>query len=55
MPSSIKDIMDTWISQMNYPVVKVTKSSTGVIHVEQKRFLINDPSTDPGQFVSKYK
>ncbi|XP_056008322.1 putative aminopeptidase-2 isoform X2 [Ostrea edulis] len=53
-PANIKDIMDTWISQMNYPVVKVTKSSSGAVHVEQKRFLVNDPSTDPGQFVSKF-
>lgn len=54
-PASIKDIMDTWISQMNYPVVKVTKSSAGVVHVQQKRFLVNDASSDPGKFVSKFK
>lgn len=54
-PASIKDIMDTWISQMNYPVVKVTKSSAGAVHVQQKRFLVNDASSDPGKFVSKFK
>lgn len=54
-PASIKDIMDTWISQMNYPVVKVTKSLAGAVHVQQKRFLVNDASSDPGKFVSKFK
>ncbi|XP_062585470.1 uncharacterized protein LOC134247152 isoform X2 [Saccostrea cucullata] len=54
LPATIKEIMDTWITQMNYPVVKVFKSSNGLVHVEQKRFLVNDPSTDPRQFVSKF-
>lgn len=53
-PLDVKDIMDTWILQMNYPVVKVTRSN-GKLHLEQKRFLFNPSSTDPGKYPSPYK
>ncbi|KAJ8314845.1 hypothetical protein KUTeg_006995 [Tegillarca granosa] len=33
--------MDTWIKQMNYPVLNVTTGSDGKIHVTQSRFVIN--------------
>ncbi|XP_052090870.1 uncharacterized protein LOC127727793 [Mytilus californianus] len=52
-PLDVKDIMDTWILQMNYPVVKVTRSN-GKLHLEQKRFLFNPSATDPGKYPSPY-
>ncbi|KAK3108903.1 hypothetical protein FSP39_018341 [Pinctada imbricata] len=53
-PASIKNIMDTWISQMNYPVVMVTQPRTGVLHLEQKRFLIDDSNVGTEKFKSPY-
>ena len=51
----IRGIMNTWILQMNYPVVKVTKSSTGKIQIEQERFLTNANAVDPGKYPSPFK
>jgi len=34
--------MNTWILQMGYPVVKLTQRD-GKIHMEQKRFLFEQP------------
>ena len=40
---------------MNYPVVKVTKSSSGKIQLEQNRFLTDPDAVDPGKYPSPYK
>ncbi|KAJ8315380.1 hypothetical protein KUTeg_007530 [Tegillarca granosa] len=37
----VKVIMDTWIKQMNYPVVNVSIESDGNILTKQSRFVIN--------------
>ena len=52
---SVRGIMDTWILQMNCPVVKVSRSSSGNILLEQKRFLTNAEAVDPGKYQSPYK
>ncbi|XP_063230526.1 uncharacterized protein LOC134535382 [Bacillus rossius redtenbacheri] len=39
---SVKTVMDTWTTQMGYPLVTVTRDySTGVVTVEQERFLLH--------------
>ena len=40
---------------MNYPIVKVTKSSSGKIQLEQNRFLTDPDAVDPGKYPSPYK
>ncbi|KAJ8311343.1 LOW QUALITY PROTEIN: hypothetical protein KUTeg_010698 [Tegillarca granosa] len=45
LPFTVKEIMDTWINQINYPVVMVTRTPSG-LHLSQRRFLINKDSTD---------
>ena len=47
--------MDTWILQMNCPVVKVSRSPSGTILLEQKRFLTNAEAVDPGKYQSPFK
>ena len=51
---AVKTIMDTWVLQMNFPVVTVQRRSTGQYHVRQKRFLINPGAKDPMTYTSKY-
>ncbi|KAL5020482.1 hypothetical protein ScPMuIL_003374 [Solemya velum] len=51
--TDVKKIMDTWVLQMNYPVVTVT-SHIGKLHVKQKRFLIDPDAVDPGIYNSTY-
>ncbi|XP_069101890.1 uncharacterized protein [Argopecten irradians] len=50
----VKNIMNTWILQMNYPVVTLTKVSNTQLRATQKRFLTNPNATDTGRFVSPY-
>ena len=50
----VVDIMNTWILQMNYPVVTVTKSDSGNIQLHQERFLKSADAKDPGVYVSPY-
>ncbi|XP_041373720.1 aminopeptidase N-like [Gigantopelta aegis] len=38
-PINMTDIMDNWVTQMNFPLVHVTRSRRGVIHVTQERYL----------------
>ncbi|XP_048768229.2 aminopeptidase N-like [Ostrea edulis] len=46
----VQDIMDTWILQQNYPVVKVTFTNSN-IRVEQSRFVLGNASDGyPSQF-----
>ena len=51
----VRGILDTWILQMNYPVVMVTKSASEKIMLQQKRFLSNPNAVDPGKYHSPYK
>jgi aminopeptidase N len=46
----VQDVMDTWILQQNYPVVKVTFTSTQ-IRVEQSRYVLgNSTDGNPSEF-----
>ena len=47
--------MDTWLLQMNYPVVMVTATGRGNLTATQKRFLHNPEAEDPLQYKSPYK
>ncbi|KAJ8311347.1 hypothetical protein KUTeg_010702 [Tegillarca granosa] len=49
LPFTVKEIMDTWINQINYPVVMVTRTPSG-LHLSQRRFLINKDSTDEEKY-----
>lgn len=40
-PMDIKGIMDTWMYQMNYPVITVSQSAAGQMKLTQDRFLNN--------------
>lgn len=51
----VKEILNTWILQMNYPVVNVTKTESGKIRLTQERFLKNKNAKDPGVYISPYK
>ncbi|KAJ8889371.1 hypothetical protein PR048_008870 [Dryococelus australis] len=43
----VKVVMDTWTTQMGYPLVTVTREyNTGTITIEQERFLLSS-STSP--------
>lgn len=53
IPFSVKDIMDTWILQMNYPVVMVTRNKHN-LRVQQKRFLLNKDSNVTEKFSSPF-
>ncbi|XP_021377931.1 uncharacterized protein LOC110466016 isoform X1 [Mizuhopecten yessoensis] len=54
LPFTVKEIMDTWILQMNYPVVMVTRSEGGKLKMEQKRFLMDKHSTVPDKYNSTF-
>lgn len=50
----VKGIMDTWVYQMNYPVITVSQSASGRMKLRQDRFLnnpkqaVNDKSKSVG-------
>ncbi|KAH9519830.1 hypothetical protein Btru_071006 [Bulinus truncatus] len=52
----VKKVMDTWILQMNYPVVTVTRSgpSPNTLLVKQDRYLQNYQAPEAGKFVSPF-
>ncbi|CAG5124611.1 unnamed protein product, partial [Candidula unifasciata] len=52
----VKEIMDTWILQMNYPLVTVTRdfNNPSMLHVTQERFLTDLNVSDPGRHRSPY-
>jgi len=50
----VKAIMDTWTLQMNYPVVKVTRTGNS-LQFQQSRFLKNSNAEDPGKYHSQFK
>ncbi|KAK3769904.1 hypothetical protein RRG08_048116 [Elysia crispata] len=53
---NVKDIMDTWTLQMNYPVVTVTRDfqNRNQIHAKQERYLVDPTAEDPGKYKSDY-
>lgn len=53
-PASIKEIMHTWILQMNYPVVTVTIPQNGTVRATQQRFLRNPEAKDPLVYISPF-
>nr|XP_006820980.1 PREDICTED: aminopeptidase N-like [Saccoglossus kowalevskii] len=47
----MKDIMDTWVLQMGFPVVTLTRTATNLVTAEQEHFLLDpndEPQEDPG-------
>ena len=52
---AVKDIMDTWTLQMNYPVVTLTQSDKDNVKVTQTRFLLDRNAMDPGKYASPYE
>jgi aminopeptidase N len=51
--TDIQDIFDTWIMQMNYPVVMVT-ATTSQLEITQQRYLLDMNATDPGTHPSPF-
>ncbi|KAJ8319604.1 hypothetical protein KUTeg_002848 [Tegillarca granosa] len=51
----VKEIMDTWTLQMNYPVVIITKDSATRIRIQQKRYLRDPEAVDPGTYISPFQ
>ncbi|KAL5020034.1 hypothetical protein ScPMuIL_002926 [Solemya velum] len=49
----VKSIMDTWVLQMNYPVVSIERTSDGMF-ASQTRFLLDHTATDPGVYTSPF-
>jgi len=53
---SLENVMDTWIEQMNYPVVNVTFDvNSGKINLHQKRFLFTCASNQTKCEESRYE
>lgn len=58
-PPGIKQVMDTWILQKNYPVVTIQQIRPGVLRLTQKRFLnnpldaANDTEISPFSYIWK--
>ena len=52
-PVNVKEVMDTWILQMNYPVVSVTAKNNKV-NIQQSRFLSAPDANDPGKYTSPF-
>ncbi|KAL4227197.1 hypothetical protein ACF0H5_015170 [Mactra antiquata] len=50
----VRKILDTWVLQMNYPVVTISKDTKGKIVLTQKRFLKDENSDEPEKYVSPY-
>ncbi|KAH9523941.1 hypothetical protein Btru_047575 [Bulinus truncatus] len=53
----VKEVMDTWILQMNYPLVTVTLDLNlpNTIRVGQERYLQNFNMSEQGKYVSPFK
>ncbi|KAK3599710.1 hypothetical protein CHS0354_037183 [Potamilus streckersoni] len=53
-PVNVKDIMDTWVLQMNYPTVHVKVESTNTLTLTQTRYLRDPNATDPLKYNSSF-
>ncbi|XP_052212469.1 LOW QUALITY PROTEIN: aminopeptidase N-like [Dreissena polymorpha] len=51
---NVKEVMDTWVLQMNYPTVMVSHSQQGRLTLTQSRYLQDPNATDPGKYVSPF-
>ncbi|XP_060075201.1 aminopeptidase N-like [Ylistrum balloti] len=52
--TDVKEIMDTWTLQMNFPVVTVTKNGATGLKATQKRYLRDYNAVDPGTYPSPF-
>ncbi|KAL3885524.1 hypothetical protein ACJMK2_025576 [Sinanodonta woodiana] len=52
--ATVKDILDTWTLQMNYPVVMLSISGNGTTLLSQKRLLSNKFAKDPMKYISPF-
>lgn len=52
--TNVKEIMDTWVLQMNFPTVMIEYTEGGRISVSQSRYLRDYNATDPGKYVSPF-
>ncbi|CAC5387002.1 ANPEP [Mytilus coruscus] len=50
---NIKHIMDTWVMQMNYPTVFITRDRDKLI-LKQSRYLLDTEAIDPGTYESPF-
>ncbi|KAH9512314.1 hypothetical protein Btru_039144 [Bulinus truncatus] len=52
----VKEVMDTWTLQMNYPLVTVTRDSSlsNTVRVQQQRYLQNYNTSEQGKFLSPF-
>ncbi|KAL3884512.1 hypothetical protein ACJMK2_024647 [Sinanodonta woodiana] len=53
-PVNVKDIMDTWVLQMNYPTVYVKVVNTSTLELTQKRYVRDPNATDPMKYNSSF-
>ncbi|KAH9512377.1 hypothetical protein Btru_039352 [Bulinus truncatus] len=53
---NVKEVMDTWTLQMNYPLVTVTRASgvSNALTVQQERYLQNPDAPELGKYVSPF-
>ncbi|KAK0040787.1 thyrotropin-releasing hormone-degrading ectoenzyme, partial [Biomphalaria pfeifferi] len=53
---NVKEVMDTWILQMNHPLVTVTRdcNSENSLVVRQERFLLNRNAPETGKYTSPF-
>ncbi|ESP00390.1 hypothetical protein LOTGIDRAFT_238560 [Lottia gigantea] len=52
---NVKEIMDTWTLQMNYPVVKIKRQDTSGFVISQRRFLKDPCVRDSRKYSSDFK
>ncbi|KAH3860106.1 aminopeptidase N-like [Dreissena polymorpha] len=50
----VKEVMDTWTLQMNYPTVMVSHNQQGRLSLKQSRYLQDPNAADPGKYVSPF-
>ena len=53
---NVRDVMDTWILQMGYPVVTISRDDNDptVVHVTQEYFQLNDSSEVSTKYPSSF-
>ncbi|XP_060551724.1 aminopeptidase N-like isoform X2 [Ruditapes philippinarum] len=53
-PIKVREVLDTWILQMNYPVVTISKDANEKVKIKQERFLKDKNAKDPGTYTSPF-
>ncbi|XP_052787465.1 aminopeptidase N-like isoform X1 [Mya arenaria] len=51
---NVKEVMDTWTLQMNYPTVHVKHMQKGQVTLTQSRYLQDPDAKDPGKYTSPF-